>query len=482
MSVIKKIFSGDFFIYTSPSFFRFFFTFIVIVPVTTYFLDPEDFGLFALMIGLTLPIQAIGASGSRWIIGGNFFWTQDNNDRNVLIFNTLFFEFLIRSIVVLFYFFLSNLILTSVLDNVTEFHKNLFYILLLSIWLSSLWPTISFVFVVQKKPKVFSFISILQILINGLVSILCLTIFNLGVEALFLALLITNLISLLFELFFIKDFIVARLSFNWIKKICKAFAISIPGSLSETLMFLSERVLIQKFIGAYALGIYNHSQLYQSVLKSLTGSLSNTVTPETFEIFSTKRFRESKISDNLTDAFAVWLFFLFFVGISFVFFGDEVISFLTHDKFTEAAKYLPIWILLILSITYGIIYSQFLASQKKINFLMVSQLIFSLLGILLMILFIDDYGIMVVPSAILFTSILVHSSRRTYCKKLGFSAESEIIYPVIALIIIFTFTIDIFFKPSLIIESVLFLITFVSFSIWFKIVEKLKILMSYNKD
>ena len=113
---------------------------------------------------------------------------------------------------------------------------------------------------------------------------------------------------------------------------------------------------------------------------------------------------------------------------------------------------------------------------------MISQLIFSLLGILLMILFIDDYGIMVVPLAILFTSMLVHFSRRTYCKKLGFSVGSEIIYAVIGLLIISTFAIDTFFKPSLIIESVLFLITFVSFSIWFKIVKKLKILMSYNKD
>lgn len=479
MNKLKELILGDYFLYTFPSIFKFFFTFLIIVPITTFFLDPEDFGFYALLIGLTMPIQALGASGSKWLIGGNYFWTSKEKSRNEIIFNTLFFEFFIRSFVIAIYYIFAETILFYSIGSYSDSQINLFYILLLSIWLSSLWPTTSFVFIIEKKVKIYAFISILQILLNGLVSTICLMVFNLGVETLFFALLVTNFLSLILEIFFIRNYIYLKLSRNWIKKVFNAFIKSIPGSFAETFMFLMERLLIQKFIGVYALGIYNHAQLYQSALKSLTSSLTNSVTAETLQAFSKNR-EKTNTSNELRDKFNVWLSFLFTTGLGFVFFGDEIISFLTHGKFTEAAMYLPFWILLIFSITYGITFAQFLMSQKKMNFLMLSQLIPSILAILIMTTFTKNFGIMVIPLAVLIANLLTVLSRRIYCSKLGFYVIDEKNYIILVSLILIALIVDNFFNPSLSFEVLMFLIFFIPILLINDFLRKICSYLNYN--
>ena len=244
-------------------------------------------------------------------------------------------------------------------------------------------------------------------------------------------------------------------------------------------MFLMERLLIQKFIGVYALGIYNHAQLYQSALKSLTSSLTNSVTAETLQAFSKNR-EKTNTSNELHDKFNVWLSFLFTTGLGFVFFGDEIISFLTHGKFTEAAMYLPFWILLIFSITYGITFAQFLMSQKKMNFLMLSQLIPSILAILIMTTFTKNFGIMVIPLAVLIANLLTVLSRRIYCSKLGFYVIDEKNYIILVSLILIALIVDNFFNPSLYFEVLMFLIFFIPILLINDFLRKICSYLNYN--
>ena len=470
---LNNFLKGDYFLYISPTLFRFIFTFFIVLPITTFFLDPEDFGFFALLLGVTLPIQAIGASGSKWALGGNFFWDQDKRTRSDMIFNSLAYELLVRSCIILSYFLLAEIILSNLLANPTEVDIQLFYILLISIWFGSLWPTISFILVLQKKARIFAFLTVFQVLINGLVSILCLWIFNLGVETLFIAILVTNFLSFIIEIFFIKDYISLKFSMHWFKEISKSFGRSIPGGLAETFLFLSERVLIQKHVGLFGLGIYSHSQLYQSVLKSLNGAITNTISSDTFNLYSKKNNKGSiKNSIKIINILEIWLYALLVIGFGFIFFGDDLISFITHDKFTEAAIFLPMWILSAISISYGMLFSQFLVAQKKTKFLMISQFLPSLLGIISMIFFIKSFGLIAAPIIIILVNISTHLTRRFYCNRLNFNLESEFSFiRAFALIVIFM-ALDLILNPTLFIELIIFVVSTIFFGWLLNVKEK----------
>jgi hypothetical protein len=80
---------------------------VVLVPITTYFLEPEDFGLFALLIALAMPIKMIGSAGSRWVIGGNYI-NCNKAECGKLLFNIILFEFIMRTMLAMILAFFSN--------------------------------------------------------------------------------------------------------------------------------------------------------------------------------------------------------------------------------------------------------------------------------------------------------------------------------------------------------------------------------------
>ena len=87
-SKLGAILKSDFFLYLSPSIVKAGVSLLILVPITTYFLEPEDFGLFALLIALAMPIKVFASAGSRWVIGGNYV-NCDDAERGRLLFNII---------------------------------------------------------------------------------------------------------------------------------------------------------------------------------------------------------------------------------------------------------------------------------------------------------------------------------------------------------------------------------------------------------
>ena len=160
---IKFLVGSDYFFYLSPVLFRALASLLVIVPISTYFLEPRDFGLFALLMVIILPVKSLAASGVRWVIGG-YYIENGEVQRASLMFNLVLFEVLLRTLLTFVFVISADLLLAFFVTDFRPEYIELFYIALAATWINSLWPVASFLMIVQRHARFFAITSIVQVI------------------------------------------------------------------------------------------------------------------------------------------------------------------------------------------------------------------------------------------------------------------------------------------------------------------------------
>lgn len=451
-SKLGAILKSDFFLYLSPSIVKAGVSLLILVPITTYFLEPEDFGLFALLIALAMPIKVFASAGSRWVIGGNYV-NCDDAERGRLLFNIILFEFILRTTLAVILAFAAQPILTLVMSVENKQYIELFLLSLLALWFNSIWPVVSYLMTVQRKPGYYAFLSMVQLVASVITTVTCFWFFEMGIETLFYALIVTNVTSLIFEFVYVYQFLDFTISKKWMKEIFRVAMHSAPNSLAEMISTMSERIIIQTFVGLAALGIYSHSQQYQSIFKIANGAMSNTMTPTALQVYS-KGLNHTPI----IKAFESWYGVLACLGVFLALFTDNIINLLTHGKFVDAIPLVLIWYLLSYTVSHGIPYAQFLMAQKKSYVLMYTQFIPTIFGLVLLIIAVHYSGIIAAAISVVFTNALIQFSRYIIAKRMGYKpvGEKAFMYSVFiySLIVIF----ELFVKPSLAVEVLSFIL------------------------
>jgi O-antigen/teichoic acid export membrane protein len=228
---------------------------------------------------------------------------------------------------------------------------------------------------------------------------------------------------------------------------------SIPNSIAEMLSTISERIIIQAFAGLGALGIYSHSQQYQTIFKMANGAMSNTITPLTLSIYS-KELDPKPIEK----AFESWYGVLACMGAFLALFADDIINLLTHGKFVESVPLVLVWYLLSYTVSHSIPYAQFLMAKRESRVLMYTQMIPTFIGIPLLVLAVYFGGILAATVSIVFTSGVIQFSRYLIAKRLGYRsiAEKAFLYSIVVYVL--TVLIEYIAEPTLKIEIIIYIV------------------------
>lgn len=407
----------NFFNYTSPAFFQAFFSIFVFIPISTYYLEPKDFGLFAIIYTITSPIGPLASSGSTWVLGGNFFKLHSAQKKGELLFNISIIDLVYKSFWVVFFLYISDSLLEIFKINNFE---NIFYlkILLISTWLTVFTPTISHLLVLMSKSKIFAFIENMRWILNLGVSIICLTFFKLGILSLFIGPVISSSIIFFIEISVLFSY--GKFNFNkkWIIETFQVSMKSIPSNLMETIAHNSDRYFIQSYLNTAALGIYSHSQVYASFIKFISKGFERISSPLCLNVFSPQNTSES-VYEDLNKIFNLFLLILLFISFFASLFSYDLINILTHGKFVEASQIMPLWFLLGMCNVFGIPFTLYLVSRKKTTFLMASTIITSFFTIILTFVLTNLYGLYGAVTGILVGNIILHLSRSIYARYIG---------------------------------------------------------------
>jgi len=405
----------NFLYYLSPSLIRGLIGIFIIIPVSTYYLDPEHFGVYAIIAvfsGLVVPLTSIGVG---WVLGGNYY-RLNSKDKGELIFNVLFLEMFLRTFWVVVFASLGVFFLPKLISVYQENFFRFFLLLLCAEWCNGVYEIGSYIMILQKKAKVHAFVEIAEVISNAVILIGCLWLLNFKTISLIFAYLGAAITKCLFCLWFLKVHMIPKLRIKWLKETVRLGFTAIPLNLFDRVSNSLEKFFIQRWIGVGRLGIYSHSLNYQKMFVKFFKAFSRTFSPEVLEGISKK---DNSQINYVKSIVRKWFGLMAIGGAAVVLFSKEAINILTHGKFIDAAPLVSAWFILVLIYSFGVPYTQFLYANKKIKFIFVSDMIVGVFSWVITAILVKFIGITGATIAILLYFFILYTARKIYSLKLG---------------------------------------------------------------
>jgi O-antigen/teichoic acid export membrane protein len=331
----------------------------VMVPITTYYLEPRDFGVVAFLAALLAPFGPLSSAGAPWVVGGNYFHINAEARRS-LLFHVLLVDLVLKGVVLLALWLSAPLALPFLMPDFEARHIDFFRIMLAATLCSGFWPTISYLLVVQRRAGLHAVIEICQYLAGALTTVVCLATLGLTTVSLVLGNFAAALALFCFCAVYAARQVRPSLDRAWLREIAVRGTPSIPANLSEMVASVSDRYFLGRWSGLDQLGIYSHSLQYRTAFAAGSKAFGRTFGPAALEAYAA-----GKSLPKLTGLLRPWYGVCAAGGVLVTLFSEDAVRLLTHDKFTAAAPLVPIWFGLVLSFALGTPYSQFLVATKR---------------------------------------------------------------------------------------------------------------------
>lgn len=341
----------------------------VIVPVSTYYLDPVDFGIIAIITVFSNFVLPFSTMAVGWVLGSSYYRLSESQ-RKEYIFNALLFGATLRVIFVSIFAVAGKYLLPVLIKSYESRFLVYYWIMLAGNLFACVWELVSYVIVLQKKGKYHALIEIIPFLFNLVTLVVLLAVFKLKTISLVIAVFVQAFTSCILATVYLRKLVTFKFSFYWLKQIAKLNIPSIPLNIFDFVSSYVERYFIEFWYSLSTLGIYSHSLLYRKMFMVPLKAFSRTYSPEVLESISTSN--ELMLS-NAKIFLKRWFGVLSVFGIGVVLFSKEALTILTHGKFTQAAQLVSLWYILILVYSFGLPYTQFLFAHKKMKFVIISE-------------------------------------------------------------------------------------------------------------
>lgn len=314
---------------------------VIGIPLTTYILGPEEFGLFALMMGVVNICTVLASSVTGYVINHHFKPGEIAPNRLVATLAALEIGMGMLLTAICFAGWSAFARWMDITGDVSPLG---FFALLLSVPLGAFWTSGSMMIIYDGRSKLYSTTLIGQGAVQLAASLFALYILGWHVGALIVGQVMGTVTAA------VGGYVGLRrhLSFGIDRAVVRESFLLLPWSMvsgfANSATDLMERLVLGRVVSTYALGLYVHSQNYRAMFgtagKAFSQILSPTMMREAHE--GRTDFEETRKGWNI-----VFVMFTL-LGIGFALLGREVIGLLTHGKFIDAAIFVPFWCIFLL--------------------------------------------------------------------------------------------------------------------------------------
>ncbi len=387
----------------------------VMVPITTYYLDPSDLGTVAILTALAMLVTPLASTGDNWVLSTHWHATSARG-RKELLFNLLLANLGMKTVWVVIFWLLSPLVLPHLIRDYRPEYHQYFGLALAGLLAGTLWVTLSSLMVIERAPVSHAVNESLQWGAGAMTTLVGLSVAKIGVLALFLAPIVAGLVSVLHGLWYAAHRVSLRPSLHWGKAIVRSGMPAIPFSLMDVVANSLDRFVIQRWLDLSTLGIYAHSQSYRGMFVTVTKAYSRTMTPTFLELFAGNPAQPRR---QVEETVSLWYLCVTAGGILVTLFSPEVIHILTHGKFDQAAELVPIWFLLVFAHSMAIPYTQYLLTVRRNFLLSWSSIVMSLGTMGLVCVATWQFGVIGATSAAVFGALALHGMRFYLARRFG---------------------------------------------------------------
>lgn len=356
----------------------------ITVPIFTRLLSPNDYGIISIystwmgIISIFVVLQTYGTIGNAKISYGNEEF--DEYISNSIILSTITFLFWI----IVFYVFKENI------SKFTGLKKTLVFLMLFQSFFNVGITYKVNLAIYFSKPKKKLLISFLSVILNIGLSIYLIK--NITITDKYMGRILGGFIPtlLLGGYFFLEIVLEKKPTFkksHW--KYC--LSISLPlifHNLSHLALNSSDRIMLEKFIGMKATGIYSFTYNIGMIMSILWGALNSAWVPWFYENMKNNR------KDIIKKYSKIYLYFFTFLCIVFLIMIPEFIKIMAPKHYWGGINIAP-WIVLG---SYFMFYYSFPVNYefyyKKTNYIAIGTTFSALINIALNFYFIPRWGAM----------------------------------------------------------------------------------------
>lgn len=386
MNVVKR-----FSLFLLPSVFQAVISFAVL-PITTYLLGPEEYGLFALMSSITAIVSVIATMGIGYAVAADYQIIDELGKKRMIasIFAVSFLISIATSAIILF--------LWPLFANQWSLFKFIPFsaviLSFVSMVLSNPWVLAIEIITLEGKAHLFAVVIIIQSLISAVAVTVSLFVFNMGVLSLFVASLSGAAVVFCGSIVALRPYLKGIISFGWIKKILKLGIATVPANIMESIYTFIERSILSLSGGLAQLGLYTHSQQYRTMAMMALKAATRTVWPITL-----MEAREEQIFFPKTkQTWDVVYVGVTFLGLLFATFGRDIIALLTHGKFADAYIFVALWMIYLLVQNAGKPHTGIIWAYNKgivCSWMQVAAILISIISLILLVPVLGAYGALI---------------------------------------------------------------------------------------
>jgi O-antigen/teichoic acid export membrane protein len=313
----------------------------LLLPVSTYFLNPSDFGLFALITSITALIGVIATLGSSYVLARHF--PVMGQAERVRLISTLVWIALIvggacGGIVLVTWPLLATAF------NFAPIDMALVVIAVAAMLLGLPWTIAVDVIRLAGRAHLYAIAMVSQSITSASVLLLCLLVLGKGVESLFISTVSGAGVLFASALYSLGPYLRGLPDRRFSAEVFSLGKLFLLSGLAEALHQTVERTVLAARGGLGQVGIYFHSQLYRTAANMPVSAVNDTAWAVTLAEARSEasHFQRTALAWN---AAHLWLTL---VGLMLATLGSHVISILTHDKFTDAHAIAALWAIYLL--------------------------------------------------------------------------------------------------------------------------------------
>ena len=431
----------------------------LLVPLYTYTLTKNEFGIVDLIlttINFLIPFLSIQISDGLLRFG------LDKKENQNEIINSSFKIVLFGSIIS---------ILLSPLFCLSEIIKNWILYFLIIMNLRMYRDLLSIVLKIKDKNKLYALDSILYTIVLGITSVICLSVFKMGISGYFISYIVANIFSIIFII--ITSKIELKLFLKRANKntIMKLIAYSLPlviNSLSYWITTAFDRYMIDWIMDEESVGIYAVAAKIPTILSTFTGIFS-----QAWLLSSINEYETNQDNSFYSQTFINYCQISLIICSCLILLINPFMKIYVSSSFYIAWIYSPVLILAavfsgLCSFLNGIYY----AYKKNIS-TTITTLIGAVANILLNMLLIPKIGIMGASVATVISWFIIVLLKIIYLNK--FIKLKVQFYPYIisTILIIFEILILLFLNNTILIYLLNVIITIVVILLNNKIIKKI---------
>lgn len=317
----------------------------LIIPLTTYRLEPADFGLFALAAAFVGIATGASSLGSSQLLSAHLPIIA-REDAEELVSTLFVFSLLVAGLFSAGSFLIWPLLVQN-FPEIGSAPNELKWIVSIAVLFSAPWSLAAAVATITGGAKGFATITILEASAAAGATLVTLYSLDLGALSLHIGLAAGAAVSAASSVVYLRKFFSIRIRRKWLVESARVSAISLAGSLTERVQVLFERYALSAYVGLSEVGLYSHGQQYQGLARMSMKAWLNALWPLALE----EARQTHPTFHRFLSVFAVSQLFLGLAGVAMATLGQDVIRLLTHGKFISS-HLLASFLLIIVQVEY----------------------------------------------------------------------------------------------------------------------------------